>query len=156
MTTISRRTTLTLLFLFVASFLFGTLTVFVVQVYHANERFCVLFFFSIIFLKIIIVVAFWRLCLFFFSHRRGLQNSAPLPARRRLRRVLSVCRGRSRFEGCFSRKFFFCFFFSTKTGIGGKNGFFSMMLGRTPTTSSKLSFRGVRKILTTKMFVSLL
>ena len=59
--------------------------------------------------------AFWRLCLFFFSHRRGLQNSAPLPARRRLRRVLSVCRGRSRFEGCFSRKFFFCFFFSTKT-----------------------------------------
>jgi hypothetical protein len=31
-----------------------------------------------------------------------------------------------------------------------------MMLGRTPTTSSKLSFRGVRKILTTKMFVSLL
>jgi hypothetical protein len=53
----------------------------------------------------------------FFSPRRGLQNSAPLPARRRrLRRVLSVCRGRSRFEeGCFSRKFFFCFFFSTKT-----------------------------------------
>ena len=113
MTTISRRTTLTLLFLFVASFLFGTLTVFVVQVYHANERFCVLFFFSIIFLKII---AFWRLCLFFFSHRRGSPHSAPLPARRRrLRRVLSVCRGRSRFEGCFSRKFFFCFFFSTKT-----------------------------------------
>jgi hypothetical protein len=59
---------------------------------NANERFCVLFFFSIIFLKIIIVVAFWRLCLFFLSHRRGLQNSAPLPARRRrLRRVLSVC-----------------------------------------------------------------
>ena len=116
MTTISRRTTLTLLFLFVASFLFGTLTVFVVQVYHANERFCVLFFFSIIFLKIIIVVAFWRLCLFFLSHRRGSPHSAPLPARRRrLRRVLSVCRGRSRFEGCFSRKFFFCFFFSTKT-----------------------------------------
>ena len=84
---------------------------------NANERCCVLFFFSIIFLKIIIVVAFWRLCLFFLSHRRGLQNSAPLPARRRrLRRVLSVCRGRSRFEeGCFSRKFFFCFFFSTKT-----------------------------------------
>lgn len=42
-------------------------------------------------------------------------HSAPLPARRRLRRVLSVCRGRSRFEGCFSRKFFFFFFFSTKT-----------------------------------------
>ena len=114
-TTISRRTT-TLLFLFVASFLFGTLTVFVVQVYHANERFCVLFFFSIIFLKIIIVVAFWRLCLFFFFSSSRSPHSAPLPARRRLRRVLSVCRGRSRFEeGCFSRKFFFCFFFSTKT-----------------------------------------
>jgi hypothetical protein len=46
--------------------------------------------------------------------------------------------------------------FRRKRRIGGKNGFFSMMLGRTPTTSSKLSFRGVRKILTTKMFVSLL
>ena len=117
MTTISRRTTLTLLFLFVASFLFGTLTVFVVQVYHANERFCVLFFFSIIFLKIIIIVArFGGFVCFFFLIVGGLQNSAPLPARRRrLRRVLSVCRGRSRFEGCFSRKFFFCFFFSTKT-----------------------------------------
>ena len=109
-TTISRRTT-TLLFFFVASFLFGA-TVFVVQVYPHAERFCVLFFFSIIFLKIIIS-PFWRLCLFFFLIV-GL-NSAPLPARRRLRRVLSVCRGRSRFEGCFSRKFFFCFFFSTKT-----------------------------------------
>lgn len=107
-TTISRRTT-TLLFFFVASFLFGT-TVFVVQVYHA-KRFCLLFLFSIIFLKIIIV-AFWRLCFFFLIV--GL-HSAPLPARRRLRRVLSVCRGRSRFEGCFSRKFFFFFFFSTKT-----------------------------------------
>ena len=108
-TTISRRTT-TLLFFFVASFLFGT-TVFVVQVYPHAERFCVLFFFSIIFLKIIIS-PFWRLCFFFLIV--GL-HSAPLPARRRLRRVLSVCRGRSRFEGCFSRKFFFCFFFSTKT-----------------------------------------
>ena len=116
MTTISRRTTLTLLFLFVASFLFGTLTVFVVQVYHANERFCVLFFFSIIFLKIIIIVrVLAALFVFFFSSSRS-PHSAPLPARRRrLRRVLSVCRGRSRFEGCFSRKFFFCFFFSTKT-----------------------------------------
>ena len=153
MTTISRRTTLTLLFLFVASFLFGTLTVFVVQVYHANERFCVLFFFSIIFLKIII--AFWRLCLFLFFLIVGL-HSAPLPARRRLRRVLSVCRGRSRFEGCFSRKFFFCFFFSTKTEDWREKWVLLDDVGRTPTTSSKLSFRGVRKILTTKMFVSLL
>ena len=55
------------------------------------------------------------LFVFFFSSSRS-PHSAPLPARRRrLRRVLSVCRGRSRFEGCFSRKFFFCFFFSTKT-----------------------------------------
>ena len=148
MTTISRRTT-TLLFFFVASFLFGT-TVFVVQVYHA-ERFCLMFFFSIIFLKIII--AFWRLCFFFLIV--GL-HSAPLPARRRLRRVLSVCRGRSRFEGCFSRKFFFCFFFSTKTEDWRKKWVLLDDVGRTPTTSSKLSFRGVRKILTTKMFVSLL
>ena len=79
-----------------------------------TRSFClfIVFFFSIIFPLIIIIVAFWRLW-FFFSHRRS--PLAPLPARRRLRRVLSVCRGRSRFEGCFSRKFFFFFFFSTKT-----------------------------------------
>ena len=44
-----------------------------------------------------------------------LLSLSSLARRRRLRRVLSVCRGRSRFEGCFSRKFFFFFFFSTKT-----------------------------------------
>ena len=154
-TTISRRTT-TLLFLFVASFLFGTLTVFVVQVYHANERFCVLFFFSIIFLKIIIIVAFWRLCLFFFSHRRGLHT--PLPFRRVVVYVafclsVGVALG---LKGVSLESSSSVSSFRRKRRIGGKNGFFSMMLGRTPTTSSKLSFRGVRKILTTKMFVSLL
>ena len=160
MTTISSRTTLTLLFLFVASFLFGTLTVFVVQVYHANERFCVLFFFSIIFLKIIIIVArFGGFVCFFFLIVGGLHT--PLPFRRvvvvYVAFCLSVCRGRSRFEeGCFSRKFFFCFFFSTKTEDWRKKWVLLDDVGRTPTTSSKLSFRGVRKILTTKMFVSLL
>ena len=154
-TTISRRTTLTLLFLFVASFLFGTLTVFVVQVYHANERFCVLFFFSIIFLKIIIIVAFWRLW-FFFSHRRGLHT--PLPFRRVVVYVafcLSVGVDLG-LKGVSLESSSSVSSFRRKRRIGGKNGFFSMMLGRTPTTSSKLSFRGVRKILTTKMFVSLL
>lgn len=148
--TISRRTT-TLLF-FVASFLFGT-TVFVVQVYHA-KRFCVLFFFSIIFLKIII--AFWRLC-FFFSLRRS--PLPPLPGgRRRLRRGLSVCRGRSfRFEGCFSRKFFFFFFFSTKTEDWRKKWVLLNDVGKNTNHFIETLFsRGVRKILTTKMFVSLL
>ena len=156
-TTISRRTTLTLLFLFVASFLFGTLTVFVVQVYHANERFCVLFFFSIIFLKIIIVVAFWRLCLFFFSHRRGLHT--PLPFRRVVVVYVAFCLSVGvdlGLKGVSLESSSSVSSFRRKRRIGGKNGFFSMMLGRTPTTSSKLSFRGVRKILTTKMFVSLL
>jgi hypothetical protein len=113
MTTISRRTT-TLLF-FVASFLFGTTVFVVVQVYHATSVFVclLLFFFSIVFLIIFIVVAFWRLCFFFLIV--GLHSPLSPARRRRLRRVLSVCRGRSRFEGCFSRKFFFFFFFSTKT-----------------------------------------
>ena len=116
-TTISRRTTLTLLFLFVASFLFGTLTVFVVQVYQTPTSVFVCCFFSRSFFSKSSsssrVLA--ALFVFFFSSSRS-PHSAPLPARRRrLRRVLSVCRGRSRFEGCFSRKFFFCFFFSTKT-----------------------------------------
>ena len=111
-TTISRRTTTTLLLFFVASFLFGT-TVFVVQVYPHAERFCVLFFFLDHFSQNHHLAVLAALFVFFFLIV-GL-HSAPLPARRRLRRVLSVCRGRSRFEGCFSRKFFFCFFFSTKT-----------------------------------------
>ena len=148
---------MTLLFLFVASFLFGTLTVFVVQVYHANERFCVLFFFSIIFLKIIIVVAFWRLCLFFFSHRRGLHT--PLPFRRVVVVYVAFCLSVGvdlGLKGVSLESSSSVSSFRRKRRIGGKNGFFSMMLGRTPTTSSKLSFRGVRKILTTKMFVSLL
>ena len=158
MTTISRRTTLTLLFLFVASFLFGTLTVFVVQVYHANERFCVLFFFSIIFLKIIIIVArFGGFVCFFFSHRRGLHT--PLPFRRVVVVYVAFCLSVGvdlGLKGVSLESSSSVSSFRRKRRIGGKNGFFSMMLGRTPTTSSKLSFRGVRKILTTKMFVSLL
>ena len=157
MTTISSRTTLTLLFLFVASFLFGTLTVFVVQVYHANERFCVLFFFSIIFLKIIIIVArFGGFVCFFFLIVGGLHT--PLPFRRVVVYVafcLSVGVDLG-LKGVSLESSSSVSSFRRKRRIGGKNGFFSMMLGRTPTTSSKLSFRGVRKILTTKMFVSLL
>ena len=159
MTTISRRTTLTLLFLFVASFLFGTLTVFVVQVYHANERFCVLFFFSIIFLKIIIIVArFGGFVCFFFLIVGGLHT--PLPFRRVVVVYVAFCLSvgvdLGLKKGVSLESSSSVSSFRRKRRIGGKNGFFSMMLGRTPTTSSKLSFRGVRKILTTKMFVSLL
>ena len=158
MTTISRRTTLTLLFLFVASFLFGTLTVFVVQVYHANERFCVLFFFSIIFLKIIIIVArFGGFVCFFFLIVGGLHT--PLPFRRVVVVYVAFCLSVGvdlGLKGVSLESSSSVSSFRRKRRIGGKNGFFSMMLGRTPTTSSKLSFRGVRKILTTKMFVSLL
>ena len=150
-TTISRRTT-TLLFFFVASFLFGT-TVFVVQVYPHAERFCVLFFFSIIFLKIIIS-PFWRLCFFFFS------SSVSTPLRfRRVVVYVAFCLSVGvdlGLKGVSLESSSSVSSFRRKRRIGGKNGFFSMMLGSTPTTSSKLSFRGVRKILTTKMFVSLL
>jgi len=160
MTTISRRTTLTLLFLFVASFLFGTLTVFVVQVYHANERFCVLFFFSIIFLKIIIIVArFGGFVCFFFSSSGVSTLRSPSGASSSFtsRSVcLSVGVDLGLKKGVSLESSSSVSSFRRKRRIGGKNGFFSMMLGRTPTTSSKLSFRGVRKILTTKMFVSLL
>ena len=148
---------MTLLFLFVASFLFGTLTVFVVQVYHANERFCVLFFFSIIFLKIIIIVARFGgfVCFFFLI---VAVSKTPLPFRRVVVYVafclsVGVALG---LKGVSLESSSSVSSFRRKRRIGGKNGFFSMMLGRTPTTSSKLSFRGVRKILTTKMFVSLL
>ena len=158
MTTISRRTTLTLLFLFVASFLFGTLTVFVVQVYHANERFCVLFFFSIIFLKIIIIVARFGgfVCFFFLI---VAVSKTPLPFRRVVVVYVAFCLSVGvdlGLKGVSLESSSSVSSFRRKRRIGGKNGFFSMMLGRTPTTSSKLSFRGVRKILTTKMFVSLL
>ena len=100
--------------------------------------------------------AFWRLCLFFFSHRRGLHT--PLPFRRVVVYVafcLSVGVDLG-LKGVSLESSSSVSSFRRKRRIGGKNGFFSMMLGRTPTTSSKLSFRGVRKILTTKMFVSLL
>ena len=153
MTTISRRTTLTLLFIFVASFLFGTLTVFVVQVYHANERFCVLFFFSIIFHRRVLAALF----VFFFSSSgvstlRSTSGASSFTSR-------SVCLSVGvdlGLKGVSLESSSSVSSFRRKRRIGGKNGFFSMMLGRTPTTSSKLSFRGVRKILTTKMFVSLL
>ena len=150
---------MTLLFLFVASFLFGTLTVFVVQVYHANERFCVLFFFSIIFLKIIIIVARFGgfVCFFFLI---VAVSKTPLPFRRVVVVYVAFCLSvgvdLGLKKGVSLESSSSVSSFRRKRRIGGKNGFFSMMLGRTPTTSSKLSFRGVRKILTTKMFVSLL
>jgi len=159
-TTISRRTTLTLLFLFVASFLFGTLTVFVVQVYHANERFCVLFFFLDHFSqnhhhRRVLAALF----VFFFSSSRSPKLRSPSGASSSFtsRSVcLSVGVDLGLKKGVSLESSSSVSSFRRKRRIGGKNGFFSMMLGRTPTTSSKLSFRGVRKILTTKMFVSLL
>ena len=144
---------MTLLFLFVASFLFGTLTVFVVQVYHANERFCVLFFFSIIFHRRVLAALF----VFFFSSS-GVSKT-PLPFRRVVVVYVAFCLSVGvdlGLKGVSLESSSSVSSFRRKRRIGGKNGFFSMMLGRTPTTSSKLSFRGVRKILTTKMFVSLL
>jgi hypothetical protein len=125
---------------------------------NANERFCVLFFFSITFLKIIIIVAFWRLCLFFFL--LVAVSKTPLPFRRVVVVYVAFCLSvgvdLGLKKGVSLESSSSVSSFRRKRRIGGKNGFFSMMLGRTPTTSSKLSFRGVRKILTTKMFVSLL
>ena len=145
---------MTLLFLFVASFLFGTLTVFVVQVYQTPTSVFVCCFFS----RSFFIVAFWRLCFCFFSHRRGLHT--PLPFRRVVVVYVAFCLSvgvdLGLKKGVSLESSSSVSSFRRKRRIGGKNGFFSMMLGRTPTTSSKLSFRGVRKILTTKMFVSLL
>ena len=152
-TTISRRTT-TLLFFFVASFLFGT-TVFVVQVYPHAERFCVLFFFLDHFSQNHHLAVLAALFAFFFSS----SVSTPLRFRRVVVYVafcLSVGVDLGLKKGVSLESSSSVSSFRRKRRIGGKNGFFSMMLGRTPTTSSKLSFRGVRKILTTKMFVSLL
>ena len=150
-TTISRRTT-TLLFFFVASFLFGT-TVFVVQVYPHAERFCVLFFFLDHFSQnhhLAVLAALF----FFFS------SSVSTPLRfRRVVVYVAFCLSVGvdlGLKGVSLESSSSVSSFRRKRRIGGKNGFFSMMLGSTPTTSSKLSFRGVRKILTTKMFVSLL
>jgi len=118
-TTISRRTTLTLLFLFVASFLFGTLTVFVVQVYQTPTSVFVCCFFSRSFFSKSSSSSRFGGFVCFFCLIVAVSKT-PLPFRRvvvvYVAFCLSVCRGRSRFEeGCFSRKFFFCFFFSTKT-----------------------------------------
>ena len=113
-TTISRRTLSSALFFF--ALFFVARTVFVVQVvYYLRVVFvCLLFFFSRSFFS----SSSSRFGGFVFFFLIVGLHSPLSPARRRLRRVLSVCRGRSRFEGCFSRKFFFfffCFFFSTKT-----------------------------------------
>ena len=151
-TTISRRTT-TLLFFFVASFLFGT-TVFVVQVYPHAERFCVLFFFLDHFSQNHHLAVLAALFAFFFS------SSVSTPLRfRRVVVYVAFCLSVGvdlGLKGVSLESSSSVSSFRRKRRIGGKNGFFSMMLGSTPTTSSKLSFRGVRKILTTKMFVSLL
>ena len=158
-TTISRRTTLTLLFLFVASFLFGTLTVFVVQVYQTPTSVVVCCFFSrSFFSKSSSSSRFGGFVCFFFLI--VAVSKTPLPFRRVVVVYVAFCLSvgvdLGLKKGVSLESSSSVSSFRRKRRIGGKNGFFSMMLGRTPTTSSKLSFRGVRKILTTKMFVSLL
>ena len=154
-TTISRRTLSSALFFF--ALFFVARTVFVVQVvYYLRVVFvCLLFFFSRSFFS----SSSSRFGGFgFFFLIVGLHS---LPFRRVVVYVafcLSVgvdlgLKGVSLESSSSSSS---VSSFRRKQRIGEKNGFFSMMLGRTPTTSSKLSFCGVRKILTAKMFVSLL
>ena len=140
-TTISRRTLSSALFFF--ALFFVARTVFVVQVlYYLRVVFvCLLFFFSRSFsLSSSSSSRFGGFGFFFLIV--GLHS---LPFRRVVVYVafcLSVgvdlgLKGVSlESSSSFSS-------FRRKQRIGGKNGFFSMMLGRTPTTSSKLSFRGV-------------